>query len=345
MAASTTPARWLRTAAFRLRSELNQRGWHFHRLDEESRRYAMTSYNDAVPLPPGAAETLRADNPDLQELVRAYDGLTDVPAAVPSLWTGAFVDDQVSLPYFRGDNAYVWQYRAFGGGAEARTYLSVLDIEERDHLGLLKVLEEDGLFGAWTFQFGERPLVSRDLLDSVTEILYLDQQMGLASRENLSVLDIGAGYGRLAHRMSTALPNLAGYDCMDGVPYSTFLSDYYLRFRGCGDHVRAVRLDRHQEMRDHYDVAVNIHSFTECSTAAIQWWMDRVAEREVEWLLIVPNHDTDFLSTEPTGARLDFRPIIERAGYTLHDTSPRFANEELRPLIGINNHFFLFRRG
>ena len=47
------------------------------------------------------------------------------------------------------------------------------------------------------------------------------------------MLDIGAGYGRLAHRMSAAFPQLEDYCCVDAVPESTFLSEYYLRHRGC----------------------------------------------------------------------------------------------------------------
>ncbi len=125
-------------------------------------------------------------------------------------------------------------------------YLALLDVESRDKLGLLGQLDEDGLFGAWTFEFGDRPPVSRDLLDSVNEINYLDTQMGLSSIENLRVLDIGAGYGRLAHRMSPALPGLAAYDCIDGVAISTFLCDYYRGFRqmpevGAGGPARRAR--------------------------------------------------------------------------------------------------------
>lgn len=330
--------------ALRLRRTLNEHGWDVQRLDEDTRRHALTSQNEEVPLPEGAAEHLRHDNPYLRELRAAYNGLTDVPAAAQSLWDDGFVDDQVALPWFRGDNAYVWQYRKYRGGTEARMYLSLLDVQRRDDLGLLERLDEDGLFGAWTFRFGDRPPVSRDLIDSVAEINYLEKQIGLSSRQDLSVLDIGAGYGRLAHRMAEAFPDLAGYDCMDGVATSTFLADYYLRFRGFGDHVRSLRLDHHQKMRDRYDVAVNIHSFTECPLAAIEWWMDRVAEREVEWLLVVPNHPTELLTTERDGIRRDFTPAVEKRGYHLVDMRPRNEDPELRALIGSENHFFLFQR-
>ena len=195
-------------------------------------------------------------------------------------------------------------------------------MESRDELGLLKHLREDGLFGAWTFQFGSRPPVSRDLLDSVNEINYLDAQMGLSSIEDLAVLDIGAGYGRLAHRMSEALPQLARYDCTDGVAVSTFLCEYYTKFRGLTDAVRVVPLTDVETLAERYHLAVNVHSFSECSLAAIEWWLDRLAQRDIEWLLIVPNTVGELLSTELDGSRRDFRPPIEAAGYALVDHRP-----------------------
>jgi hypothetical protein len=89
---------------------------------------------------------------------------------------------------------------------------------------------------------------------------------------------------------------------------------------------------------------VNIHSFSECSLAAIRWWMDRVGERDVEWLLIVPNTPGELLSTEADGTRLDFRPEVERAGFELADHRPVYQSEELRGLIPLKDEFFLFRR-
>lgn len=335
--------RTLRRQGFRVQRAMQQRGWDLHRIDEETMRYSLTSYNSSVPLPPGAAEYLRADNPYLLELKAAYDAL-DVRAAAPSLWIDAFVDDQVALPYFRGDNAYVWQYRMLKSAAHARMYLMLLDVQSRDELGLLKRAEDDGLFGAWTFQFGDRAPVSRDLLDSAGELNYLERQLGLSSKSDLSILDIGAGYGRLAHRATEAFGNLQAYDCMDGVAHSTFLSDYYLKFREVPEGVRALRLDRHEDMRGDYSVAVNVHSFTECPYDAIDWWLSRVAERDIEWLFIVPNHPTEFLSTERDGRRRDFSDLIAKAGFTLADSRPRHENDEMRRLIDFHDMFYLFRR-
>lgn len=329
-------------AARRTKGALARSGYLVTRLDEESKRYLTTSHNDSVPLPPGAEATLRRDNPELLELEAAYDAL-DVPAAVHTQWRSSFLDRNLSMAWFRGDNAYVWQFRLLRSAADLRMYLQLLDVESRDELGLLDRLEEDGLFGAFQFRYGQRAPLSRDVLDSINEINHLDARMGLSRIEGLRVLDIGAGYGRLAHRMSESLPNLAAYDCTDGVATSTFLCDYYTRFRGL-EKVRVVPLHEHQKLADSYDVCVNIHSFAECSLDAIRWWLDRIAEREIEWLLIVPNMPAELLSTEADGSKRPFLDEVLRRGYELADERYLHENDELRPLIDQHGKFFLFRR-
>ncbi len=332
--------RWAKRQA---KSAMARSGYLVSRIDDEARRYVSLTYNDDVPLPPGAEATLQPDNPQHLELQAAYDAL-DVPAAAPTQWHSGWLKRNLSMGWFRGDNAYVWQFRQLGTSASLRMYLALLDVESRDRLGLLGRLEEDGLFGAWTFEFGDRKPISRDLLDSVNEINYLDARAGIAGMSSLRVLDIGAGYGRLAHRMSAALPNLTAYDCIDGVATSTFLCDYYREFRQLPYAVRVVRLDEHEKLADSYDVAVNIHSFSECSLEAIRWWLDRIAERDVEWLLIVPNTPDELRSTELDGSMKPFRQDVLDRGYELVDDRPIHESDELRDLIDLHDRFYLFRR-
>jgi putative sugar O-methyltransferase len=333
-------SQWLRRRA---KETMARTGYLVTRLDDESRRYVTVSHNSAVPLPAGAEATLRTTNPELVALQEAYDAF-DSPATTHTQWSSGWLKKNLSLAWFRGDNAYVWQFRQLRTAADARMYLALLDAESRDRLGLLRTLSEDGLFGAWTFSYGDRPAVSRDLLDSVNEINYLDAQMGLSSIEQLRVLDIGAGYGRLAHRMTEALPNVVAYDCIDGVAVSTFLCDYYVRFRGLPESVRVVPANEHQKLSDSYDIAVNIHSFAECSLETIQWWLDRIAERRIDWLLIVPNTPPVLQSTEIDGSHKDFMPAVVKAGYELVDTRWTHESDELRELIDTHDKFYLFRR-
>lgn len=313
------------------------------RLDDDMRRAVNLTHNDAVPLPAGAEAELRSDNPRLQELQASYDAL-DIPAAVHTQWGTGWLSKNLSMAWFRGDNAYVWQFRQLGNAATIRMYLAMLDVESRDDLGLFGKVREDGLFGAWTFTFGKRPEVSRDLLDSINEINYLDDRMGLSTIEGLRVLDIGAGYGRLAHRMSTALPNLAAYDCIDAVATSTFLCEYYTKFRECPPSVRVIPLTEHEKLGERYDVAVNIHSFSEASHDAIMWWLDRIAERDVQWLLIVPNTPDELRSTEIDGSMKPFRQDVLDRGYELVDSRPIHDNDELLPLIDLHDRFYLFKK-
>ena len=111
-----------------------------------------------------------------------------------------------------------------------------------------------------------------------------------------------------------------------------------------GWHTRVVRLDEHEKLGERYDVAVNVHSFSECSHEAIVWWLDRIAEREIPWLLIVPNTPDELRSTELDGSMKPFRQDVLDRGYELVDDRPIHQNDELRELIDLHDRFYLFRR-
>lgn len=292
-------------------------------------------------LPPGAAETLRPDNPRLVDLRRRYAGH---PAAAASQWTEAFLADNVDLAHFRGDNAYVWQVRAFM--TEAQYVASALYAARHDRLGLMDRFEEDGAFGAWCFDLDGKA-ISRDLLDSVLEIDFLDRHVGLSQRPAPTVLDIGAGYGRLGHRLVSVFPEMGGVLCADAVPESTFLCEYYLAFRGAAPAARAVPLDEIEGelARTPVAVATNIHSFSECPVEAIGWWLDLLAGAEVPRLMIVPNTGDRLLSTERDGSRRDFAPLVEAAGYVRTVCEPKFARSTTLQRMGLNpSRYLLFER-
>lgn len=325
--------------------QFHRMGLRITRMESEEKRFLRASYDASTPLPAGARETLRHDHPRLRELRAAYAAL-DLPVCRQSLWQGKRLARELTLPWFRGDNAYVWQYRQLRNDVRLKQYLVLRYVESRDDLGLLAKLGEDGAFGCWTFRYGRRPPVSRDLLESINEINFLHRHLGIADEPGLRVLDIGAGYGRLAHRMCDALPSLERYDCLDAVPESTFLCEFYLRHRGIEDRAAAIPLHELERLGPpgSYHLAVNIHSFSECPRAAISWWLDRIAELRVPYLLIVPNHPEALLSTEPDERNLDFAPDLEAHGYELLHKAPVYDDEELRELIGVRDHFFLYRR-
>jgi putative sugar O-methyltransferase len=312
-------------------------------LTDEDRRYLTSLYDDSVPLPAGAEERLRPDHPRLAELRAAYDAV-DLPVRVPSRWSAERVEGFLDLRWFRGETLITWHYRELPRISRLKYYVMLRYVAERDQTGLLGRLSEDGAFGCWTFEYPGHDRVSRDLLESVNELEFLERELGLSARERFSVLDIGAGYGRLAHRMAEAHPNLGDYCCVDAIAESTFLSEYYLEFRGVAPPARVVPLHEIEARLEpgSFDLAVNIHSFSECTLQAIEWWVDLLARLRVPELVIVPNEPTELLSFEPDGSRLDFAAALAAAGYELTTREPVYADPAVRDLVALGDHFHRF---
>lgn len=328
-----------------LRRWLARLGIRVSRLSADERLYAGPSYDKHSPVPESAYEVLRLDNPRLQELRQAYRAL-NLPVCRHTIWDERELAKELTLPWFRGDNAYVWQFRQVRSEIRLKQYLVLKYVEERDDLKLLEKLQEDGAFGCWTFRFGARNPVSRDLLESVNEINFLHRHLSIADIPDLTVLDIGAGYGRLAHRMCSALPNVARYDCVDAVPESTFICDYYLGYRGVDDRANSIPLHEISSLArtGAYHVAVNIYSFSECTLESVRWWLEKVKDLKIPYLLIVPNHPDKFLTCEADGDKVEFLSDIDEFGFDLVHKEPIYNNPELYDLIGVKDQFFLFKQ-
>jgi hypothetical protein len=271
-------------------------------------------------LPDDAAGYLKPDNPKLIELQQRYREF-DADVTVPFVWTDHHVRSE-DIAHFRGDNAWVWQVRGKNANVLACA-LSLYYLKSIDRLGLLDKLVEDSSFGNFTFTIAGR-VVSRDLLDSIAEIYFLDRHLGVSSRAGYRVLDVGAGYGRLAHRMVGALPGIERFSCTDAVAVSTFVSDYYLRFRGL-EKALVVPLDEIDDtLHDHpVDLAINIHSFSECRPQAIEWWARLLSKHCVKNLMVAPNGSGKDLRTNDGH---DFLPLLERYGYRTVVKEPKFLD-------------------
>jgi SAM-dependent methyltransferase len=315
-----------------------------HLITAADEAYLTTPFDATVPLPADADQLRSPDNPRLRELRAAY-GALDIPPVARSRWTHDAVDGFLDLRYFRGDSLITWHYRELPRATMLKYFLYAQYVAGRDPDGLLGRLGEDGAFGCWTFDYPGHPRYSRDLIESVGEIAFLERELGLSRRERFSVLDIGAGYGRLAHRMSQAYPNLADYCCVDAIPESTFVCEYYLSHRECTP-ARVVPLHEIDGALapGTFDLAVNVHSFPECTFEAIGWWIERVAGLRVPWLFIVPNEPGQLLSLEPDGSRRDFAPLLERAGYEPHASEPVIRDPAIRDLVRVHDTFHLFAR-
>lgn len=315
-------------------------------LTEEERRWMTTRHDDSVALPAGAESELQPDNPRLRELREAYAAL-DLPVRDASRWHPAAVDDFLDLPWFRGETLITWHARERPLVSRLKYLLLLHHVAARDERGLLDRLGEDGAFGCWTWEYPGHPRVSRDLLESVLELGFLERELSLSQRESFRVLDVGAGYGRLAHRAAQAYDNLADWCCVDAIPESTFLAEWYLGFRGVGPAARVVALDRmDEELRpDGFDLAVNVHSFSECTHTAVAWWAARLAELRVPRLLVVPNDGRELLTQEADHSRRDFLPLLEAAGYRRVRCEPVIDDPAVAELVPMGEDWFhLFAR-
>lgn len=304
--------------------------------------------HSGAPLPAGAAEALRSDHPRLAELTRAYHEL-DSPMAQDPIWTEALVAT-ADLRQFRGDNPYIFQLRGRNMNelGYAVSYYCARRIAEVERLGLFERLDEDGAFGVHTFEIDGRR-ISRDLLDSVLELAFLERHLGISRAPLRTILDIGAGYGRLAHRAVTAFPETVGFLCTDAVATSTFLCEQYLDFRGIAGKkdspARVVPLHRLAEeiQPGTVDLAVNVHSFSECSPAAIDSWLAFLAERRVGHLMIVPNAIARDGVTMLTNAGQDFSQIVEQHGYERMASEAKYPDPVVQEYGISPSAYLLFR--
>lgn len=311
-------------------------------LSDGERHYLEHGHDDRTPLPPGAEAELSAANPRLRELRARYAQLA-LPAAEHHMWRPESVAGGVDLRWFRGDNLYVWHYPEHPRAMGMKLFVRLRHLLAQGGGPVLERLSEDGAFGAWYVEVPSHGKLTRDRLDAAGELLFLDRRLGILQQDGLRVLDIGAGYGRLAHRLTEAVPGLADVCCVDAVPESTFLSEYYLRLRGCCPPARVLPLDEVTGLQPgSFDLAVNVHSFSECTQVAVQWWAGQLARLRVPHLFVVPNEAEGLLSREADGSTRDLLPTLRAAGYApIHD-EPVIDDPAVRELTLLHDRFHLF---
>lgn len=122
--------------------------------------------------------------------------------------------------------------------------------------------------------------VTRQWLDSNTELWFLNKH-GLLNR---NFLDIGAGYGRLA---VSASPYVKDYWCTDGVEVSQRVCRTHVEAYAHTGNVHVVSPEQLLEQKPLLDVAVNIHSWNECSLHSIACWLEILKLLKVPFLFTV----------------------------------------------------------
>lgn len=293
---------------------------------------------NTVPALPPESQALTAGNPRLLELTRQYVQFGNPPC---SNWGSP----ERNLPYFRADNDYVWQPRYFEDRFFARLRRYAKYVESVDTLQILNRTTEDLLFGAFGLRHRGR-IVSRDLLDSVIQINWAYGAIRELRKANPIILDIGAGYGRLAHRVSEAFDGSWCVSCADGVALSTFISEWYLNFREARNvNVIPVPELSSKLQTQRPDVAFNIHSFSEIPISSTLWWVNELEVAGVENLIVVTNERTDdFLSSEVDGRRIDLFPVFKTRGWVVARQEPIVTDSDVRRETNVLNSFLHFVR-
>lgn len=287
-----------------------------------------------------SAETtayLARENPKLKELKERYSRFTKWPHSSWSSW-----EDKVDLLRFRGENDYLSQ--AYFRDTQTRYELTTAYVELTDRMGLLGALTEDNLFGVKLWEVLPDKPVTRDLLDSIIEINFLKETLGLDAARPVRVLDIGAGYGRFAHRFTSAFPD-GHVTCIDAVATSTFLSDFYLGFRKCAARTAVVPFDRVETLSERrYDVAINIHSWSECTREFVRFWLGVVRDLQIPYLFIVP-HFAGFTTKEPDGTTGSYEEELQRHGFRQHLRRRKFHGSAVLDRRGIYPaDYWVFKR-
>ena len=150
--------------------------------------------------------------------------------------------------------------------------------------------------------------VSRDLLDSILEIDFMLRAGGLPCG---TILDIGAGYGRLAYRITQSFESTSVY-CVDAISISQRVCAKYLAYRGA---TRAFVGERPV----HADLAINVFSWGECALDEVRGWLDVLEEMQVPRLFHIP-HTLSFGSNSSergSGNGESYRPDLESRGWKL----------------------------
>jgi SAM-dependent methyltransferase len=314
-------------------------------LEAFRRRYGSATQAEERPLTPEVEGQLTPANPRLRALQERYSQMR-LPIGDHSKWTPEFVEADIDLQRFRGDNAYVAQYR--DRNAESDFYLTAYYLKSIDRLGVFDRLDEDELFGVCALSFNGERLISRDLLDSIAEIYSLEDTLGLSQRTDFTILDVGAGYGRFAYRLTTAFPALR-FLCVDGVPESTFLSEFYLRFRGVDDRARTVPADEIEQRlaSARIDLATNIHAFSTCTHTAVCGWLDLIRKYRVPYLMIAPNAadhgGTRLITREKDHQAIDYAPELNARGYKLVNRRPKFLAPSVQKCGVSPTYHYLFQ--
>lgn len=193
-----------------------------------------------------------------------------------STWQNKVISN---LPYFCADTDFVGQDRE-QAKFEACAHKVVQQQEIYDKDGK----EKDIPFGALIRDTQACGRVSRMWLETNREIDFIKQSLNL---KDLKVLDIGAGYGRLAAVLSKEVKS---YSTVDAVEISASICRYYTQLHNAKVQVMNLTdllVAQKTKTLPQFDLAINIHSWSECSYENVRQWLELLKELQVPYLFTI----------------------------------------------------------
>lgn len=183
----------------------------------------------------------------------------------------------------------------------------VYDLEGRD---------KDKPFGVepWLVNTKHYGKVSRAWLETNREIDIISQHVDI---NGLSILDVGAGYGRLASVLSKHVKN---YIATDAVEISTSICKYYTQLYNAPVQVMSLSdlfIAYKTNTLPKFDLAINVHSWNECNKDTIEQWLNFLKDIKVPYLFTVA-HPTDNVSYYGAYRGGNFKPLLEQQYNLLH---------------------------
>ena len=273
-----------------------------------------SKYNLETKIPKDAKEYLYPANPKLIQLKKDYQKFL-ANNFKKGLWTENYLGEK-DLIYFRGDNPYVHQRR--GNQQSNLAYILTYFWLKSKYSKDLSSFNEEESFGVFKYIIDNK-VISRDLLDSFNEILFLKEHFFHNYDTNVNVLEIGAGYGRLAKWLTKNTNYIEHYYCIDAIPESTFISNYYLKHYNKIKEITVVPIHQRKNFLEKQNItlAVNIHSFSEMTIDFIKFWIEEVIRLRIPHLFIVPNAGHQYKGDLISFDNINFKTIIESNGYEL----------------------------
>jgi putative sugar O-methyltransferase len=237
---------------------------------------------------------------------------------------------------FRGDNAYVWQCQL---GDDENVYVNYYKkIRAIDANQYLTKTKEDGSYGCLAFEF-DNIKISRDLLDSIAELYYL--KYIFPKLENMTLLEIGAGYGRLCKRFGDCFP-AAKYYITDAIAESTYFSKIYLGNENKDKIINLPDIENKLPTLN-VDIAVNIHSFPECNINDVEWWVRLLHKNRVKYIFYVPNNPNSTPEFMPNNDNKSILDIYTKYGYKVKDFTNIFNKLDIKYSYAVP--FFILENG